>query len=101
MSTPAPSLSLTVTLDKAVYKPGDQITATLTLTELDTLTVTGSGTDANGVPASGQATASIEAPPAAPVTFGITDSTGTVYTQQSADGGTAVMTGTIPDASAA
>lgn len=100
MTTPAPALSLTVTLDKDVYKPGDPITATLDLTQLEPLTVTGSGTDANGVSASGQATASIVSPPAGPVTFGITDSAGTAYTQESADGGEAVMTGTIPGATA-
>lgn len=100
MTTPASNLSLTVTLDKDVYKPGDEITVTLDLTQLAPLTVTGSGTDANGATVSGTAEASVVEPAAAPVTFGITDSLGTVYTQQSADGGEAVMTGTIPGATA-
>ena len=100
MTTPAPALSLAVTLDKDVYKPGDTITVTLDLTELAPLTVTGSGTDANGASVNGTAEASVQGPPSGPVTFGITDSLGTVYTQESSAGGEAVMTGTIPGATA-
>ena len=96
MTTPAPSLSLTVSLDKAIYKRGDVITATLDLSELSALTVTGSGTDANGNTVNGQASASVEGPPAEPVTFGISDTLSTPYSQVSAANGVAVMTGTIP-----
>ena len=96
MTTPAPALALTVTLDKATYKRGDVITATLDLSELAPLTVTGSGTDATGNTVNGQASASVEGPPAEPVTFGICDTLSTPYSQVSAANGVAVMTGTIP-----
>ncbi len=98
MTTPAPSLVLTVSLDKAAYKRGDTITATLDLAELEPLTVTGSGTDAAGNTVNGQASASVEGPPAEPVTFGISDTLSTAYSQVSAANGVAVMTGTIPAA---
>lgn len=101
MTTPAPNLVLHVSLDKPSYKRGDPITATLDLVAMDPLTVTASGTDAGGNTVNGQASASVESPPAEPVTFGISDSLGTGYSQQSAGGGSAVMTGTLGTATVA
>lgn len=97
MSTPAPNLVLTVVLDKAVYAPGDTVTATLELVQLDPLTVTGSGT-AGGATANGTATASVQSVPAGTVSFGISDSLNGSWSQVSVDGNTGVFTETLPAA---
>ena len=100
MTTPAPAsnLVLDLTLDKAVYVPGETVTATATLTQLDPFTVTGSGATADGTTATATATASIESVPSGPVSFGISDSLGGTWSQQSAAGNTGVFTETLPAA---
>lgn len=104
MSTPTPpaasSLTLTVALDKEVYAPGEVVSATLTLTELEPFTVTGSGT-VDGVTANGTATASVESVPAGAVTFGISDSNSGSWNQVSVNGNTGEFTETLPAAPAA
>jgi hypothetical protein len=99
MSTPAPNLVLTVTLDKAVYEPGEPVNATLVLTQLDPFTVTGSGT-VDGSTAAGTATAAVSSAPADPVTFGISSSgdgsTETSWSQVSVNGNTGVFSETLP-----
>jgi len=95
MTTPAPNLVLTVTLDKEVYAPGDVVNATLTLTQLDPFTVTGSGT-VDSATANGTATASITAVPSGAVSFGISDSLSGAWSQVSVEANVGVFTETLP-----
>jgi hypothetical protein len=95
MTTPAPSLVLAVTLDKDVYAPGETVTATATLTQLEPFTVTGSGTTADGNTVNGTATASVQSAPAGAVSFGISDSLGGSWSQQSVTGNVGVFTETL------
>lgn len=95
MTTPAPNLVLTVTLDKDVYAPGEAVTATLTLMQLDPLTVTGSGT-IDGATANGTATASVQSVPSGAVSFGISDSLNGAWSQVSVDANVGVFTETLP-----
>jgi hypothetical protein len=98
LTTPAPNLVLAVTLDKEVYAPGDVVTATLTLTQLDPFTVTGSGTLDGTTTVNGTGTAQRESVPAGAVTFGLSDSLGGTWSQASLDGNTGVFTETLPSA---
>lgn len=105
MTTPAPNLSLAVTLDKDVYEPGDVVNATMTLTQLDPFTVTGSGT-VDGVSVNGTADASVQSVPADPITFGISssggdNSTDASWSQVSVTGNVGQFTETIPAAATA
>ena len=99
MSTPAPALVLTVVLDKEVYEPGDTVTATLTLTQLQPFTVTGSGT-VDGTTVNGTATASVQEAPADAVSFGISDNLVNAWTQASQAANVGTYTETIPAAAA-
>ena len=98
VTTPAPNLVLSLTLDKDVYAPGETVTATAVLTQLDPFTVTGSGTTADGSTATGTATASVESVPSGAVSFGISDSLNGTWSQQSVAGNTGVFTETLPAA---
>jgi|HubBroStandDraft_6_1064221.scaffolds.fasta_scaffold366499_5 hypothetical protein len=100
MTTPAPNLSLSVVLDKEVYEPGDTVNATLTLTQLDPLVVTGSGT-VDGSTVNGTATASVQSAPADAVTFGISDSDGGTWSQVSVNANVGVFSETLPAAASA
>ena len=95
MSTPAPSLVINVSLDKAVYKPGDVATVTAEALDLKPLTVTVSGTTAAGVTVNGQAAGSVEAPAAETLTYGISDSLGNTWSQVSSSGGVEVFSATV------
>ena len=94
MTTPAPNLVLTVTLDKEVYAPGEVVNATLTLMQLDPLTVTGSGT-VDASTANGTATASVQSAPAGAVQFGISDSLNGAWSQVSVTGNVGVFSETL------
>jgi hypothetical protein len=99
MTTPAPNLVLSLTLDKDVYAPGETVTATAVLTQLDPFTVTASGTTADGTTApNATATASVESVPSGTVSFGISDSLNGTWSQQSVNGNTGVFTETLPAA---
>jgi hypothetical protein len=95
MSTPAPNLSLTVTLDKDVYEPGDVVNATMTVTQLDSLVVTGSAT-VDGVTVNNTANASVQSAPTDPVTFGISDNLNGSWSQVSVEANVGTFTETLP-----
>ena len=100
MTTPAPSsLVLNVSLDKASYKPGDTITVTADLLQIEEMTVTVSGTTSAGTTVNGTGTGNVEAPVAG--TFGISDSLSSTWSQVSNADGVAVFTATLPAAAAA
>jgi hypothetical protein len=95
MSTPAPNLTLTVQLDKDVYDRGDVVNATMTVTQLDPLVVTGSAT-VDGVTVNNTANASVQSAPTDPVTFGISDNLSGSWSQVSAEANVGTFTETLP-----
>ena len=84
--------TLTGSLDKTNYAPGDQAKLTLTVTDPDrgTLTVTGTYTDSTGQQTTVDCSSTIDVG-----SFGATSNPARVWTKQSEVNGTAVFTATI------
>jgi hypothetical protein len=101
MSTPAaPALKLAT--DKPRYAPGEEITLTAELVAPAQNTITVSATDpATGNVVTGEVTVLVDEPVTADVQFGVSDSRGDQFVQQSAGGGSAVLTTTVGPAPAA
>lgn len=99
MTTPAgPTLSLAT--DKSTYNVGDTIVVTATYSDGSvsevSLVITGTATDAAGSSVQAQTTVSVSQSTPQPMTVGLTDSFGDVYTEEpSQPVGTAVFTAVI------
>ena len=98
MTTPA-APAVTVSTDQASYNVGDPITVTVEYADPSnpgqTLTVTATVTNLDGTTATGTASVQVGAAAAVPLNVAVTDSFGGSYAQQSNVPGTAVFTGTV------
>lgn len=96
---PTPAPPVTVTTDKTAYSVGEPIQVTVEYPDPSnpgkTLTVIATVTNPDGTTATGTAQAQVGGTPAQPLKVDVTDSFGGTYTQQSNEGGTAVLTGTV------
>ena len=99
MTTPAPALALNVAADKASYRPGEEMVITVEAVAPVSNKVTVSGSQ-GGITVNGEIEVTVNMP-AEGVSFGVSDTLGSSFTQEPGSTGAVVFKAAAPAAPAA